>query len=1250
MKKNIGYRYKETLNESQESESIKAARILYMQKRGVDAQEADRWVRIDLRGDIPALRSKQGGKFILGVTRMFLDGQLRSAQDIEGVNTAIQYASSEVHIKEYDRNLNGLTAQQFIEKFADAANADADADRAARSQEQYTNESDYQIVPINSFEEAQRYSDYTTWCITHHENMFDSYTSNGIAQFYFCLRNGFEKVPQRAGRTVPLDEYGLSMIAVCVDNKGRLKTCTCRWNHDKGGNDHVMNTQQISEVINMNFYEVFKPNTKWEDSFAEMKQGLASGKELHQLFEYVSVVSEGLTKVKWGGNYNFIDKNRQFISDNWFDMATDFANGLAAVRNGHDWKIINTNGEYITEESFMNIQWRNEDHEWEAINVQRFDRLWYLLNNKGQVISKFGWEEIDHFSEGWARVKYNGQFTYINQRNELINNQWYVEANPFHNGFACVFRPSKGWNYLTTDGKHFLPDNYADYLRNFRKDGRAFIRVNGKWGLITNEQEILCDPMFDYVDSHEANVGVARVDIDGMNNYIDTETGKLLLDRWCYNGKLPRKNGNDVYADVYWDEDDLYPQDICIKRNQPKSLLQRLGLRNEGKTIIISERQTELLKEHILNEGLSPVIYHFTDVAALFGIITNNKFYLKSGIFGNGSDLGGGKRMFYLSTTRNRNANEGYSRRFVGPRGVRITLDGQKLSQKYHGSSYNYWGDGALGRMQYLNPEMVGKQRKFDANVSSHVNDETEDRVWSYTATLEDARDYILRVDVCLPDDSEIVDYDARIAKAREEGKDAIVKSLESKKEVFIQELEEIRGLVYALKRTLKDKLFIYTDKDAFAEGGKGNVEPEWLGDWKKYDAEYVKASSQYSNHSNVRTRNTSARAWAAALAIMTWNSDPRNENKEAAAFSKKYGLDYLLSKEVFHQMNDCKWRYRNDIGYVVGMISPMAGGLSVDREEIAKIQNAFTHWMRSKGYNDIRDVVREGKEIKKVRQGMIAYEEVEPDYEIAFEGPDASDYAHVVNEETNPEDVDLSSFEIKKKLNPKFWKNNRLDSRVRMKLLDIADDFTDFLNITWVDPEDITMTGSLANYTWDEQHSDIDLHIIMDYKKVDDRKDFVKNYFDSKKKEWNEKHKDLKIYGFPVEVYVQDKNEPHKSSGVYSLETDKWVTEPDIKNFSDDDFNEKKVKTSVSDYMNRIDDIEDEFVKTDDEHKIEKCHDEAAEVFDNIKDERKSAFSKSDKERSDGNVIFKTLRRNGYIEKISNLKNKAYDKLNSLN
>ena len=56
------------------------------------------------------------------------------------------------------------------------------------------------------------------------------------------------------------------MIAISVNENGMLNTCTCRWNHDNGGDDNAMNAVEISKVVNVNFYETFKPNTKWKES------------------------------------------------------------------------------------------------------------------------------------------------------------------------------------------------------------------------------------------------------------------------------------------------------------------------------------------------------------------------------------------------------------------------------------------------------------------------------------------------------------------------------------------------------------------------------------------------------------------------------------------------------------------------------------------------------------------------------------------------------------------------------------------------------------------------------------------------------------------------------------------------------------------------------------------------------------------------------------------------------------------------
>ena len=254
------------------------------------------------------------------------------------------------------------------------------------------------------------------------------------------------------------------------------------------------------------------------------------------------------------------------------------------------------------------------------------------------------------------------------------------------------------------------------------------------------------------------------------------------------------------------------------------------------------------------------------------------------------------------------------------------------------------------------------------------------------------------------------------------------------------------------------------------------------------------------------------------------------------------------------------------------------------------------------------------------------------------------------IDESLTPSEVDLSSFNIKKELNPKFWKNDRLDSRIRMKLLDIADDFINFLGVDWVKPEDITITGSLANYNWNQKYSDIDLHIIMDYSKVDERTDFVDNYFYSQKKLWNEEHKDLKIFGFPVEVYVQDINKKHTSSGVYSLEKDKWLTEPEREKLSKKKVNKERIKKTVSQYTERIDKLVDDSKNTNgDDYKMRKVYEGAQQLFDEIKKLRREDLLDANNEINEGNIIFKALRRLGYIDKLDKIINKGYNTLNSL-
>ena len=250
---------------------------------------------------------------------------------------------------------------------------------------------------------------------------------------------------------------------------------------------------------------------------------------------------------------------------------------------------------------------------------------------------------------------------------------------------------------------------------------------------------------------------------------------------------------------------------------------------------------------------------------------------------------------------------------------------------------------------------------------------------------------------------------------------------------------------------------------------------------------------------------------------------------------------------------------------------------------------------------------------------------------------------------EVEPNEVDLSSFEIEKSLNKEIWdENNELNSRIRLKLLDIADDFFNSLEVNFVKPIDIVLTGSLCNFNWSE-FSDIDLHIIVNFDEISEKTEFVKEYFDAKKNEWNNEHKDLRIYDFPIELYVQNSNEYGISNGMYSLESNKWIKEPDINDLEPlDKVSSQKIKRIASNIMTKIDDYFDYFAECSDNYKLELLNNEIDNLLYKLKVYRQKGLEKYG-ESGIPNIVYKVLKRTSYLSDLWILRNQVYDKINSI-
>ena len=509
------------LIESQESKSIAQAKRLVIDRLGYDESEADEFVRVKLRSDLPVLRTPQGGKFILGVTRMFLDGELRSAQDITSLNATLKLVASDAHINEYDRNLNGMSCRDLISKFSKAMTNNLERDKDDISKLSFKGASNYNVVRIDSFEDASNYGRYVSWCVTHDEGMFDSYTSNGVNQFYFCLRNGFKGVKEVPGKGCPLDDYGLSMIAVSVTENGMLNTCTCRWNHDNGGNDNIMDTKEISEVIGARFYDVFKPNNKFKEAVNNAIARVRNGESPKDVFGYVGDFIEGFTIVRLNGRQNFIDKNGNFLSDQWFDGAYDFREGFARVRLNDKWNFVDRNG------NFLSDRWLESVNDFsEGFAAVRLNGKWNFIGGNGRLISKQWFDGTDDFREGFARVLLNGKYNFIDRNGSLLSDQGFDYSVNFNDGFARVELNGK-LNYIDRNG-NFLSDRWFDDTCGF-SEGFARVELNGEMNFIDRNGDFLSDQWFDYAD--DFSEGFASVGLNGEWNFID-RNGRFLSQQW----------------------------------------------------------------------------------------------------------------------------------------------------------------------------------------------------------------------------------------------------------------------------------------------------------------------------------------------------------------------------------------------------------------------------------------------------------------------------------------------------------------------------------------------------------------------------------------------------------------------------------------------------------------------------------------------------------------------------------------------
>lgn len=216
-----------------------------------------------------------------------------------------------------------------------------------------------------------------------------------------------------------------------------------------------------------------------------------------------------------------------------------------------------------------------------------------------------------------------------------------------------------------------------------------------------------------------------------------------------------------------------------------------------------------------------------------------------------------------------------------------------------------------------------------------------------------------------------------------------------------------------------------------------------------------------------------------------------------------------------------------------------------------------------------------------------------------------------------------LEDFQLHETLNPKLWKDNKLIPEVRQKLLEIAENFEQYVEIP-MHIVDVVLVGSNASYNY-TQYSDIDVHLIVNTDLTEGVPEDIQTLvFNLKKTSFN-KEFDIKIKGIPVELYVEDLHSSVQSNGIYSIRRNKWVKEPQPITIE-----KRDITQELNAWTERINAAI-----------TSKDYEQITNVLDALYLMRKNSIS-IDGEYGKGNEIFKALRDKGLLSKLKDSMNRC--------
>lgn len=228
--------------------------------------------------------------YLAGAAKYYFNGDLTRNKEVNLLNPEIEdefiedvckslskiikflrdkYLDSDATVWEQPEDLGELSLEKLFKKYSKVIEnkSDVEVPKKVDTEEErrvgLSNDYTYEI--IYNFGDVEKYAKPnapTSWCISTGEGNLRHYMRANNSFFVIFTKNGWKDVPRVKGKSYPLDEFGLSAMAMQLSKEdGHIVGGTTRWNHGEGF-DISMADNRISQGLLCNLTGITESGLK----------------------------------------------------------------------------------------------------------------------------------------------------------------------------------------------------------------------------------------------------------------------------------------------------------------------------------------------------------------------------------------------------------------------------------------------------------------------------------------------------------------------------------------------------------------------------------------------------------------------------------------------------------------------------------------------------------------------------------------------------------------------------------------------------------------------------------------------------------------------------------------------------------------------------------------------------------------------------------------------------------------------------